>query len=162
MLGGGIDIVIVGGEAGLLELAGLNVSELAEGHADFHAKLGHFAHGFDHGFKFRVAIAHALPCGSHAEARGAIRPGALGHRKYLCGAHEGFFLEARIVVGALSAVAAILAAAASLHAEQGAELDFVFRPEFEKYPAAFLNQVEEWAVVNFFEGFQRLFHDARF
>jgi hypothetical protein len=53
----------------------------------------------------------------------------------------------------LGAVAAVFAATARLHAKQRAKLDFVFRPEFQKYAAAFLDQIKEGTMVDLLEFF---------
>src|SRR5204862_3033283 len=68
----GVDVVIVSGDAGFLELARLGERELAERDADFHAELAHFADRAEHLLKLRVAITHALPRRTHAKARRAI------------------------------------------------------------------------------------------
>ena len=143
--------MVVGGEAGFLELARLVVAELAEGDADLHAELRNLADGFEHGFEFAIAFADAFPGGAHTEAGGAVFLGALRDREDLIAGHERLFFESGIVVGALGAVAAILAATAGFHAEQGAKLDFVFRPEFQEHAAAFLDEVEEGAAVGLLE-----------
>ncbi len=162
MLGRGVDVVVVGGEAGFLELAGLDVTELAEGNTHFHAKLADLAHGLEHHFKLRVAVADALPCRTHAEAGRAIFPRRASHGQNLVHRHEALFFQACVVVRALGAITAILAATAGLYAKQRAKLDLVFRPELQKNPAAFLNEIEEGTVVDLFEAFQSGFHEGRF
>ena len=81
ILGRGVDVVIVSGDAGFLELARFGRAELAERDADFHAELADFADGAEHLLELRVALAHAFPRRAHAEAGRAIRPRALrgGH-----------------------------------------------------------------------------------
>ena len=162
MLGRGVDVVVVGGEAGVLEFAGFDVAELAERDADFHAEFADLADGFEHGVELGIAVANAFPCGSHAEAGGAVFAGGLGDGHDLIDGHEAFFFEPGVVVGALGAVAAILAAAAGLHAEECAKLDLVFRPEFEKNTPTFLDEIEEGTVVDLLEIFQSRFHGKVF
>jgi hypothetical protein len=61
--------------------------------------------------------------------------------------------QAGLVVGTLRAVAAILAASPGLHAQEGAELDFVLFPKFQMNPAAFLNEIEKRTAIDLFEFF---------
>ncbi len=63
--------------------------EHAKGNAGLHAEIADTAHHFDHGIKGRT-IAHASPCGPHAET---IRPGGLGTRRHFqnhTGVHQLF------------------------------------------------------------------------
>ncbi len=53
----------------------------------------------------------------------------------------------------LRTVAAILTATARLHTQQRAELDFIFRPEFQKDTPTFLNEIKEGPVVDLLEFF---------
>ena len=154
--------MIVGGETGFLELAGLDVAELAECDAHLHAEFADLAHGLEHRLEFCITVAHAFPRRAHTEAGGAIFPRRLGDWQNLIHGHEALFLQPRIVVRALGAVAAILTATSGLHAEQRAKLDFVFRPEFQENTAAFLNEIEEGAAIGLLETFQSGFHDGRF
>ena len=136
---------------GILELLRLDRSEVAEGDADFHAELADVADGVEHLLKFRVAVAHAFPCGTHAEAGGAVFAGAL------CGGHDVLFhqepscVHARGIAGALGAIAAILAATAGLDAEQRAELDLAAFPVLEIRIPALLDEFEERLVVDVLE-----------
>jgi hypothetical protein len=80
-------------------------------------------------------------------------PGALGDGQNLLRGHQALFLQSCIVMRTLGAVAAVYAATASLHTEQRAKLDFDFRPEFQKYAEAFLDQIKEGTVIDLLEFF---------
>ncbi len=148
----GVEVVVVGGDAGRAELPRRLGRELAEGDADLHAELGHLAHGLEHLGELRVVLGDALPGRAHAEAGAAVGAGALGRLEDACDRRQRLALEAGGVVGALGAVGAVLAAAAGLDAHQGAELDLVLGPVGAIDLARPGDQVEEGQVV---EGPQR-------
>jgi hypothetical protein len=132
---------------GFLELTRLGRRELPERDADFHSELAHLADRPEHLLEARIAAAHAFPSRAHAKAGRAILAGAAGDFHHLLGLHELLGLDARLVAGALRAVAAILGAATGLDAEQGAELHFVFAPVREVGIPPLLDEVEERLVV---------------
>ena len=123
VLARGIYVVVVGSEAGVLELAGLLSIDHAESDAGLHAQ---GAHALDHlgdVLEVGLAAAHVAPGGAHAEARAAVLlcdAGSLEHR--LDVDHLGG-LEPRAVARRLGAVAAVLAAPARLDVHEGAHLD---------------------------------------
>ena len=69
IFGGRVDVMVVGRDPRLFELAGFVVIELAEGHADLHAELAHLANGLEHGLEATVTRANTLPRRAHAKAR---------------------------------------------------------------------------------------------
>lgn len=119
----GVEVVVVGSQAGVLELLGLVLVDHAEGHADLHA---HRAHARDHlldVFEACLAAAHVAPGGAHAEPGAAVVLGDAGGLEYVVdGAHLGGF-EAGAVPGGLCAVRAVFAAAAGLDVHQRTHLD---------------------------------------
>ena len=154
--------MVVGGDSGFLELPGLCVAELAEGHTDLHAELAHRADRIEHLVEFLLAVANAFPSSAHAKSGGPIFSRALGDRKNLILRHEGLALEAGIVARALRAIAAIFTATPCFHAQQRAKLNLIFRPEFQMNTAAFSDQVEEGAAVDLLEFFKIRSHRASF
>jgi len=119
----GVEVVVVRGQAGLLELAGLLLVDHAQRDADLHA---HGAHAGDHlldVLEGGLAAAHVAPGGAHAEARAAVLLGDAGGGEHvLDGAHAGG-PEAGVVARGLGAVGAVLAAAAGLDVHERAHLD---------------------------------------
>ena len=73
----GVQIVVVGGETGLLELLRLGRVEHPQGAADLHASGGDGADHFEHAVKF-LTVANLPPGGTHAEACAAVRRRLLG------------------------------------------------------------------------------------
>ena len=121
MLGAGVEVVVVGGEAGLRQALGLGVGEHAGGNAGLEPQLPHAPHHREHGLE-GGSVADFAPGPAHAEALGAGRfggPGPFQHRSYL---QVGAAVEVAAVVHGLGAVGAVLFAAAGFNAEQGGEL----------------------------------------
>jgi len=143
----GIDVVIVGGDAGGFELAGFGVAELTEGDADFHAKGADLADGFEDLFEAGITGADPFPCGTHAETGGT--GGACGFGAFEDGfaGEETFGSDTGLVAGTLGAVATIFAAATGFDTEKAAELDFIGRPMVLGDRAGLLQEIEEGAVI---------------
>ncbi len=95
-----------------------------------------------------ASVAHALPRGTHAEARGAVVARALRHFEDGVGLHESLGFHIGLVARALGAVAAVLGAAAGLDGKQGAELDLAAFPVVEVGDPRLLDEVEEGLVVD--------------
>ena len=151
MLGRGVDVVIVGGDTGVFQLARFGLAELAERHTHFHAERGDVAHDVEDVIEFLGAAAHAFPGRSHAEACGAAGLCGAGFLHHLFLFHELLALHAGAVARALGAVAAVFAASAGLDGEEGAELHFVLRPVFLMHGAGLLEETEEGLVVDAME-----------
>lgn len=128
VLGGGVEVVIVGGDACIAELFCLFGTEFAEGDADFHAELRDVAYDVEDLLEALRSAADAAPCCAHAETCGA--GGFRSARAFHDGVErkEAFGLDARVVAGRLGAIGAVLGAAACFDGEEGAELDFGFVP----------------------------------
>ena len=121
MLGAGVEVVVVGGEAGLGQALGLGVGEHAGGDAGLQAQLAHAPHHLEHGLK-GGAVADFAPGPAHAEALGAGvlgGPGPFQHGGHL---QVGAAVEVAAVVHGLGAVGAVLLAAAGFHTEEGGQL----------------------------------------
>jgi hypothetical protein len=56
-------------------------------------------------------------------------------------------------MGALGAIAAILAAAPCFHAQKRAQLNLILWPKFQKHTTAFLKEVKEGTTVDLLEFF---------
>ena len=151
VLGRCVDVVVVGGDAGILQLAGLLIAELAESHTDLHAELADLTNGLEHRVKAGIPRLHPLPGGSHAEACRAALSGLLGYRQDLGATHELAGLDSRVVARALGAVGAILTATACLDAQQSAELNVVLIPVLQMDGARLLDEIEEGRAIDFLE-----------
>ncbi len=149
MLGGGVEIVIVGGDAGLLELAGCLVGQLPQGHAHLHAEFFHVPDNLENGCKLGLSLADALPGGPHAEAPGSGSLGLTGLGEDGLAIHQPFGFHAGVVAGALGTVGAVLAASAGLDAEEAAKLNpFAFPPMGPlRFPGLF-QQIEKGLAIN--------------
>ena len=79
VLGRGVDVVVVGGHAGLAEFLRLDLAELAEGHAHLHAKFPDVADDVEDLLEPAGAIADALPGRAHAETGGTVFAGRPAH-----------------------------------------------------------------------------------
>ncbi len=148
VLGRGVDVVVVSGEAGVFELAGGFLSQRAEGDAGFQAKGADAAHGFEHFGELGAIVRDAAPGGAHAEAGAAGLFGGAGVRLDLIGAHERRTLQIRGVMGGLGAVGAVLGAAAGLDGEEGAELDVVGAPVLAHHLAGTVEQFKKRRSVD--------------
>ena len=71
-LAGGVDVVVVGGEAGVLEGAGLGGVDHAEGDTGLEAEGAHAGDHLDDVAQAVAAAAHVAPRRAHAEARAAL------------------------------------------------------------------------------------------
>ena len=152
--------MVVGGHAGVLQLARLLVVQLTEGHADFHAELAHFAHGLEHGLETPIPRTNTFPGRTHAKTRRSVRLGGVRMREDFLRAHERLGFEIRVVVRALRAITAILAACAGLDAQQRAKLHLASGPMPLVGAASLRDEIEKRAIVDFLELRERLFHCA--
>ena len=151
VFGGGVDVVVVGGDSGFLEFLGFRFSEFAEGDADFHAHVGDGADDVEDLLEPLGAIAHSAPGGTHAKAGGAAVAGGFGSLDDVAFLHESFGIDTGVVAGGLGAVGAVLRAAAGFDGEEGAELDLGGGPVFFVDGAGFLNEIEKGEVVEVVE-----------
>ena len=78
-----VDVVVVGGDARLLELRGLDVGKLAERDAHLHAQLRNLAHDVEHLLEFLRPRAHPAPRRAHAKTRRAVVLGAVRGGEHL-------------------------------------------------------------------------------
>ena len=140
--------MIVGRDAGLLQLTSFLITELSEGNADLHAEFADFANRFEHGVESAVAGFHSFPCGSHTETGGATFACFPGQGKDIVTSHELPGLDPGIVTCALCAVGAILAAPPGFHAQQSAELDCILVPVLELNRAGTLDEIKKRAAVD--------------
>jgi len=147
IFGGGVDVVVVGGDAGFLEGLGFGGAEFAEGDADLHAEGGDIADDVEDVVEAFGAGADATPGGTHAETGGAGVLGGVGAFHDLAFFHEAFGIDAAVVAGRLGAVGAVLGAATGLDGEEGAELHGVLGPMGLVHGAGLLEEVEEGLVV---------------
>ena len=67
VLGGGVDVVIVGGYPGFLELLGFHFTEFTERSADFHSEFGDRFNDIENLVKTLGAVFDAFPGCPHAE-----------------------------------------------------------------------------------------------
>ena len=65
----GVEVVVVGGEAGLAEALGLVFGEHAEGAAGFHSEGAYAAHHFQDAVELAGLLGRIAPGRAHAEAR---------------------------------------------------------------------------------------------
>ena len=120
----GVEVVVVGSEAGLLELLGLLGVQHAKGAADLKA---HAVDATDHVEDVSegvLLVAQLAPRGAHAEAGGTSLLGPPGGLEDLLHLHGGGGLDEGLVAGGLGAVRAVLHATAGLDGEEGALLHF--------------------------------------
>ena len=147
-LGAGVEIVVVGGEAGLGQPRRLMGLEHAEGDAGLHADGVDSAHHLDHGVELG-AVAHLAPCRAHAEARGAGRLGLGRRRHHLGRVHDLVAGQLHLgMVGRLRAIAAILRTAAGLDRKQAGALDGVGVVMLAVNAAGAVDQVEQRRLVD--------------
>jgi hypothetical protein len=127
VLARGVDVVVVGREARLLELVGLLAVQHAGGDAGLHAERAHAAHHLEHLVELAAVLLGAAPRGAHAEARRAELLGLPRLLEHGVHAQQRLGLEARLVPRALRAVAAVLGARARLDGQQRGQLHRVVR-----------------------------------
>ena len=106
---------------GLLEATSLRFADHPEGAADFEAELLHTGDGVQDAVEL-LTIVHAAPGGAHAEAGRAAGLGLAGIGEDRLCLHQGFGLEASLVVHRLRAIGAVFGAGAGLDRLQRAEL----------------------------------------
>ncbi len=143
----GIEIVVVGRQAGGGQAASLIVGEHAERAADFHAQRSDGAHHLQHAFKF-LAVAHFAPRRAHAKARGALVVGFAGRFVDLRDAEQVLLRYARLIMRALRAIGAILGAAARFDGEQLAELHLAGIVKFAMHLLRGKNQIEQRPLID--------------
>lgn len=148
MLRRGVDVVVVSGNTGFLQLMSLRAAQLAESHAYFHAEFGHATDAIEHAFKARISGSHALPRGTHAEAGAAVFLGAFGDFLNRLWRHQRFALHAGIIPGALRAIATVLRATTRLDGKKRAELHFVLFPMVQVNLARPADEVEKRRIVD--------------
>lgn len=139
----GVEIVIVGCDAGGFELPGGGWRQRTERDANFQAKLTDRPDDFENGFELPGAFTDAFPRGPHAEARRTAAFGAARHRQDFVKAEQFFRFHVGVIPGTLGAVRAIFAASPGLEADQCAKLDFVVFPVLEINLAGLLDQVKQ-------------------
>ena len=147
-LGRGIEVVVVGGDAGFLELAGFDGGQVAEGDADFDAELGDVADDVQDMLELGLAVADAAPGRAHAEPGGAVVDGCFGCGHDLAFFHQRGERQFAAVAGALGAVAAVFGAAARLDRQERAELDLIHFPMFQVDAAGLLDEGEKGLFVD--------------
>ena len=114
----GVEVVVVGGEAGVLESSGLVGGKHSQRDARFHAEVAHFANHFQDGVELGPVL-WASPGGAHAEARCAAIASLVSAATLTSATPiKRLAFNRRLVVGALRTIAAILGAAAGLDAQQ--------------------------------------------
>ena len=128
-LGRGIEIVVVGAEAGLFQALGLGFGKHAKCAADFQIERGDAADHFQYAVEI-LAVIDLTPGRAHAKSRGAFGFRAPGRVEYLGGAHQLLACYAGFVMRALRAIGAIFRATAGLNREQAAKLDLSGAMEF--------------------------------
>ncbi len=126
ILGGGVQVVVVVVQAGLLEGACLVRFQHAQRGAGLQAQALHGRNQLGH--LLDVAVLGRAPGRAHAKAGGAGIPGGLGGGGDLLHVHQLLRLHARVEGGRLGAVAAVFRAAAGLHGQQGGQLYFASGP----------------------------------
>src|SRR5205085_10146466 len=97
-------VVVVGGQAGVVQAAGLVVGEHAQGDAGLHAEAADDADHVQDTVELRTVV-RAAPRGAHAEARGPQTLGLRGALSDFLEAQEWFFGYAGLVAAALRAIA---------------------------------------------------------
>ena len=105
----------------LLETGGLGFADHPEGAADFEAEFLHARDRVQHAVEL-LAIVHAAPGSAHAEAGRAAGLGLTGIDENRLRLHEGFALEAGLIVDRLRTIGAVFGAGAGLDRLQRAEL----------------------------------------
>ncbi len=151
VLGGGVEVVVVGGDAGIAELYGFIGAEFAEGYADFHAEFRDVADDVEDLIEALCAAADTTPSSAHAEAGGAGSGGGLCAFEDVAFSHEAFGFDAGFVAGGLCAVGAVFGAPAGFDGEEGAELDFGLGPVLLVDFTGFLDEIEEGEGVEVLE-----------
>ena len=106
---------------GLLEAPSLGFADHPEGAADFEAEFLHARDRVQDAVEL-LTIVHAAPGGAHAETGRAAGLGLARVGEDRLGLHEGFGLEAGLVVDRLRAIGAVFRAGARLDRLQRAEL----------------------------------------
>src|SRR5437867_4205106 len=96
--------MVVCGHAGCFQLVRFCSREVAQGYANFHSELADLANGLEHLLEFRVTVADAFPCGTHAKARRTVCPRALSYIEHVARAHKFPGFDTRLVTGALRTV----------------------------------------------------------
>mmetsp|Transcript_46281 Transcript_46281/g.68250 ORF Transcript_46281/g.68250 Transcript_46281/m.68250 type:complete len:327 (-) Transcript_46281:419-1399(-) len=122
MLRTSIQIMIVRGEAGFLELLGLRGVEHSEGAAYLETHGVHAAYHFENVAECSFFVSHFAPCGSHAKAGGPGFFGAGGGFEDCLYLHGRCWLDKCLMPRALTAIRTILRASARLDTQQGALL----------------------------------------
>ena len=143
VLGAGVEVVVVGREAGFGQTFRLLVGEHPRGHAGFHPHAAHPSHHLEHRLK-GSAIADLPPGPAHAEAisSGFLGgPGPLKHRLHLHLGFKGRHVTA--VVDRLRAVGTVFFAAPRFHAQQRGQLHPVARVGFPMHGLGLPEQLHQ-------------------
>jgi len=146
-LGRRIEIVVVGGEARLLEAHRLPLGEHAERAAHFEVESGDRAHHFEDAVEFG-AVGNLPPRRAHAEARRAVGLRLLRRCKNLGGIEQVLPRDAGLVMRALWTVRAVFGAAARLDRKQPAELHFARRVKLPVSDLGPENQLRQRKLEN--------------
>jgi hypothetical protein len=116
MLRGSIEIVIIGRDAGILELAGRLIGQLAQRDTNLHAELLHVPDNIENRFKLGFSFPDSFPSGSHAKASGPRGLGLPSLGENVLAFHQPFGFYSGAISGALGAVTAVLTTAPGLDA----------------------------------------------
>lgn len=126
VLGAGVEVVVVGGEARVGQPGRLGSGEHAGGHAGLQPQLAHAPHHLQHRLK-GGAVANVAPGPAHAEAVGTGITGSPGPRQHRLHLQLRTPRDIAAVVHGLGAIGAVLLTAAGLDAQQGGQLHPVAR-----------------------------------
>lgn len=141
VLGRGVKVVVVVIQPGRAQGLGLVRLEHAHGGAGFHAQ------AFDGGDElddfFDVAVLGRAPGCAHAKAGRARVLGGLGGGAHFVHGHELLRLHARVVLGRLRAIAAVLGATAGLDRQQRGQLHIALWPVLAVHGLGLVEQVHE-------------------
>src|SRR5579872_2467296 len=146
-LGRGIQVVVIGGKACLLQLPRLVWSEHSQRAADFNVQRGHCSHRFQHRIEF-WSLRRLPPGRSHTEPRRPIGLGGTGSGEDLIGIHEFLPFDPGAIVRALRAVPAIFRTAASLNGEQTAHLHLIGWMKFAMDLLRQKQKIEQGLIVD--------------
>ena len=117
VFGRGVEIVIVGGDPCLFELAGGLIGELAERDTNLHAELFDVANDIQNRLKLGLSFLHPFPGRTHTEAACAGGFGLTRLRKDVLALHQSLGFDSCVVASALGAVATIFAASTRFDTE---------------------------------------------
>jgi len=146
-LRGGVQVMVIGVEAGLFEALSLGGRQHTEGSANLEAQAAYLANHFEDGLE-GGALPHLPPGGPHTKAGGPCFFGFAGGLEDFFQRHEFLHRECAGVAYGLGAIGAVLGAAAGFNGEQAAQLDGVPGAKHSAvYGHGLKNQVHEGQVV---------------